>query len=107
LNIFLKLTLTEGVGVTDLLMTRLWVGRPKNHGLIPSRSKSFFLFSKLSHLVGTRTFFMGVKQPELEADHSSLPSAEVKNEWKRKFPSQNAYIPVPLVFRVYLKWYNL
>jgi hypothetical protein len=38
-----------------------------------------------------RTFFMGVKQPELEADHSSLSSADVNNEWNSMFPSQNAY----------------
>ena len=50
---------------------------------------------------------MGVKQPELEADHSSLSSAKVKNEWNSTFPSQNTYFPVPLVFHVYLKWYNL
>lgn len=69
--------------------------------------QEFFLFCKLSHLVGTRTFFIGVKQPELEADHSSLSSAEVKNERNSTFTSQNAYVPGPLVFHVYLKWYNL
>jgi hypothetical protein len=42
-----------------------------------------------SYSMGNRGFFLGVKQPGREADHSPSSSAEVKNAW--------SYTSIPLI----------
>lgn len=66
------------------------------------QKKEFFSLVQVVPLSGYQGIFLGS-----EADHSSPYCAEVKNEWNSMFTSQYSYIPVPLVFYVYLKRYNL
>jgi hypothetical protein len=50
-----------------------------------------------SYPMGTRGSFPGVKWPRREADHSSPPSAEVKNAWSYISTPQYAFITCCLV----------
>jgi hypothetical protein len=55
----------------------------RNVGILPhhyTTQKSFYGTLHIS-LMGTRGFFLGVKRPGREADHSRPSSAEVKNTW--------------------------
>jgi hypothetical protein len=48
---------------------------------IPGRDRRFFSSHPTSFSMGTTVFFSGVNWPGREVNHSSLPSADVKNEW--------------------------
>jgi len=67
-------------------------------GFNPARGKRFFSSTNCSVqllcplgllLKGYWSFFLGIKWPECEADHTSPSSAEVRNDWQ--------YISAPAV----------
>jgi hypothetical protein len=82
------LTSLAGAGVVQ---SAWWPGyRLDDWGLIPGRGRDFFLFAIMSRLALGLTqpslhWVLGVKLLELEADHSSASSAEVKNTWSYTF----------------------
>jgi hypothetical protein len=59
----------------------LWAEQPMNHGLSSIRRRDFFLFQEIQPGSVAHLPSSSVANRVLQADHSPLSSAKLKNEW--------------------------